>query len=473
MFQMITFEKKWKNLILKLSVDSSFMKAYIEKINSEDESDSEDVVLHIKQIEDFLNENGLIYGIDEKAINNFIENKLANKSILIAKGDKQIDADDGYVKYIHKSKNSISLNQDEKGNINFKELNWFIQVEENDILAHKISPTEGVDGINIKGEKIKASKGKEYSFRYGKNITVSEDGNALFAAKSGRLEYEGEKLSINDILIIKENVDTSTGNIKFGGDVIVRGDIKSGFSVDCAGSLEVMGVIEASNIKSGKDIVVKGGIQGSAKSLVYCKGNLVCKFIENANIFSESDIITDFIVHSNVNSSGSLTVKGKKGLIVGGEIQVKKDIVTNFLGSSMGTRTNIYMAVDPKQKIELNKNKSNLLEYQKDLKRLQPLIEEGKVYLQKGLLNSIKKLNFVKALEEYNSVLQNITIAETDIIRLEKELSEIKYGFLTVKSGIYPGVSISIGNHKRHIKDETSACRLYVENSDIILDKGF
>lgn len=471
MFQMINFEKKWNNLILKLSVDSSFMKAYLEQTPGDEGSGAEDVKLQAEDIYDFLNDHGIIYGIDQTALTNFIENMPMNKTIMIAKGDKQINGEDGYIKYVHKSKNSISLNQDEKGNINYKELDWFIQVEENDVLAHKISPTEGIDGINIKGEIVKASKGREYQFKYGKNITVSEDGYTLTAAKSGRLEYEGEKISINDILIIKESVDTSTGNIKFGGDVIVRGDIKSGFNVDCSGSLEVMGVIEASNITAGKDIVVKGGIQGSAKSLVYCKGNLVCKFIENANILCESDIITDFIVHSNVNSSGNLLVKGKKGLIVGGEIQVKKDIITNLLGSSMGTRTDICMAVDPKQKIELTRTKSNLAEYQKDLKRLQPVIEEGKVYLQKGLLTNIKKLTFVKALEEYNTILQNITAAETQIAKLEKELSEIKYGFLTVKSKIFPGVSISIGKYKRYIKDETSACRLYVENADIILDK--
>ena len=89
MFQMINFEKKWNNLMLKLSVDSSFMKAYLEQTPAGDESDTENLKLRTEDIYDFLNDHGIIYGIDQMALTNFTENMPMNKTILIAKGDKQ------------------------------------------------------------------------------------------------------------------------------------------------------------------------------------------------------------------------------------------------------------------------------------------------------------------------------------------------------------------------------------------------
>ena len=380
--------------------------------------------------------------------------------------------DDGYIQYTHRMKNSISLNQDDKGNINFKELGWFIQVSQGDVLAKKIPPTIGQGGKNLKGEEIPAVPGKEAVFKYGKNVEETEDKTSLISAKDGRLEYAGDKLQVNDVLTIKGNVDTGTGNINFGGDIVVNGDIKTGFEVNCVGSLEVNGVIEAANIIVGRDLVVKGGIQGNAKSSIKVSGSTICRFIENACVFSEGDIITDFVVHSNISCGSNLVVKGKKGLIVGGEIRVKNEINAQVIGSYMGTKTIIEIGLDPSQKNKLDAYRDELHSYEKKLKELQPTIETGKQLLQRGLMDNIKKISFVKMLEDYNKTVQNISIVETEIQKIEKQLSEIRYGMMQVKDKIYPGVKITIGRYSRYIKDETGASKFYVQDGDIVIHKN-
>ncbi len=470
MFQRVNFDKRIDAYILKLIVTKDYMKAYLEI--SLDAEHSTIKNLTIDDVLDFLKEKEIVYGVRKNIISDMIKSGIYQKSVMIAEADMPIKGDDGYIKYTHRMKNSISLNQDEKGNINFKELGWFIQVNEGDVLARKIPATSGKGGKNLKGEELPAVSGKEAVFKYGKNIEESEDNMSLIATKLGRLEHIGDKIQVNDVLTINSSIDTGTGNVRFAGDIVVNGDIKSGFDVDCGGSLEVNGVIEAANVVVGGDLVVKGGIQGNAKSAIKVGGSIICRFIENARVFSEGEIITDFVVHSNISCGSNLVVKGKKGLLVGGEIKVRNEIHAQIIGSYMGTKTIIEMGIDPLQKNKLEAYKENHSSYEKKLRELQPTIETGKQLLQRGIMDNIKKISFVKMLEDYNKTIQDISAIEIEIENLEKELGEIRYGMLEAKDKIYPGVKITIGRYNRYIRDEIGSSKLYVQDGDIVIHKS-
>lgn len=472
MFKMLSFEKSIREYKLSLKVTADFMKAYLEVLESPDEIESKSDFPSFDEIMDFLRENEISYGIIEPSIKDIQNKRISQTSILIAEGIKPEKGEDGYISFTHRVKSSISLNQDEKGNINFKELDWFIEVKEGEVLARKVNPTEGLPGKNIKNQEIESAKGKEAVFKYGKNIQESDEHDILIASKSGRLEYEGDKIQINEVLTIKGSVDTSTGNIRFSGDVNIQGDIKTGFEVECLGSLEVMGVIEASNVRVGKDLVVKGGIQGNSRSKVEVGGKLICRFIENAMVYTKGDIITDFIVHSNVSCGENLTVKGKKGLIVGGEIRVKNEISAQVIGSYMGTKTSLEVGLDPADKTKLETYKEELNSYQRKTREIQPNIETGKEMLQRGLLDNVRRVSFIKMLEEYNKLLQSINMVELEIQKIESALIESKTGVIKIKEKIYPGSKISIGRYTRFIKDEIGNCIMFIDNNDITVRKG-
>ena len=138
----------------------------------------------------------------------------------------------------------------------------------------------------------------------------------------------------------------------------------------------------------------------------------------------------------------------------------------------MGTKTIIEIGLDPSQKNKLDAYRDELHLYEKKLKELQPTIETGKQLLQRGLMDNIKKISFVKMLEDYNKTVQNISIVETEIQKIEKQLSEIRYGMMQVKDKIYPGVKITIGRYSRYIKDETGASKFYVQDGDIVIHKN-
>lgn len=469
-------EKHSKNYILKLKINNDYTKAYLEIFIKQNEDDKkfqeQEQFPNIQDISSFLQENGIVFGIDINSMENIV-NKKITKATLIASGSLPIKGEDARIIYNYDFSKKINLIQDKDGNIDFKSLNWFKQIKKGEVIAIKKPAQKGTDGINIKNEPIIAQEGKDIAFKFGKNVEENKDKMTIIASKDGVLEIIDAKVIVNEVLKIDGDIDTSTGNIDFIGDIFVSGDIKTGFKVEASGSLQVDGVIEASDIKVGKDLIVKGGIQGNEITNIVVKGSLVCKFIENANIFSYSDINSDFIIHSNVKSGGKIILNGAKSLIVGGEVTAKDSIVSSIIGSSMGTKTSIILGVDV-EKEELMLKKQNDIELlYKEINKISPVIEIGKEMLQRGKMDTIRKIAFTKSMKQYNDTLDSIKNIKEEIDRLENEMRQFRFSHLTVKEKIYPGVKITILKNSRNIKDFIDNCKIYLKGNEIAIEKGY
>lgn len=475
MLQSGTLSKNIDDAVVDIMLSEDLIEAYMEINFREDRletNESEEAVqISYEQLMAFIRESGISYGIIEENVRALSEQSVPTEALQIAEGVPVVHGKDGYIHYHIQSVESSRLVEDEQGNINFKELEWFTQVNIGDMLAEKVLPIEGIDGMDVHGNVIPAIQGKMPVFKYGKNVGETPDGLTLMALQNGRLEYFNDRLQINDVLVIKSSVDTMTGNIRFLGDVIVHGDIKAGFEVYCTGSLEVMGVIEAANVNVGKELVVKGGIQGNARFLVEAGGNIICKFIENAAISAKGNIITDFIVHSKVNCGDTITVKGKKGLVVGGELHVKTELTADIIGSYMGTKTLIEIGLDPNKRERLDSYREEKHTIKNRLGVLRPSIDSGKELLNRGLMDQVKKLTFMKVVQEYNNLVQNLKAIDEEMQQIEHEIMSNTDGLVVVKNKIYPGSIIRIGRFTRNIRDEVGECRIFISENDILVNR--
>ncbi|SHG93271.1 DUF342 domain-containing protein [Tepidibacter thalassicus] len=456
--------KKFEEGELILSVTSDFMKAYLKIKTSK-----ENINLDTQYIIDFLKENNIVYGIDEKVINDTIQRKDFNKLIEVANGLKPVTGENGFIKYYFDINRERKAKIDENGRIDFKELNFVENVKKGQILAEKIPPKEGLDGINLKGEKIKANKGKDVNFKLGKNVKISKDGLKAISTTEGRIEFRDGKISVNTVLDIKGNVDSLTGNIRFNGSILVYGDIKAGFCVESDGDIEVNGVIESATVKANGSLFVKSGIQGSDKNVIFCSGNLICKYIENAKVICEGDIITDFIVHSKIMCGGSIIVNGKKGLIAGGELNARQNIEADIIGSPMGTKTYLEAGVDPKLKIKMKYSLDEKEDIEKKLKILSIAINSYKSLLKKGTLDRKEKNLLLEKLQLCDKLSKRLKILNDTIQRVNCEIKNSEKGVIVVNKKIYPGVEINIGSLTKHIREEIRGSKFYVENKDIVV----
>lgn len=117
----------------------------------------------------------------------------------------------------------------------------------------------GVDGMTVTGEVIKARPAKEAVFKAGKGAVILNN-NRIVAAISGRPLLEKGVVSVNPVMNVPGDVDVSTGNIRFDGDVVVKGDVKDGLKVIAGRDIIICGNCYHAIIKTGKNVEIRGKV---------------------------------------------------------------------------------------------------------------------------------------------------------------------------------------------------------------------
>ncbi len=450
------------DIILEISKDELYGYITLLKNESEDNVENQlDVIKILNEVKQYIK-----YGLNESLLRNLLDKKVIGEKLCIAEGKRPIPGKDGSIKYYFDLEKPLLPKLNSDGTVNYKELDSINTVNKGDVLAEIIPPVEGEEGIKVNGDAIPYVKGRVPKFKYGKNVMVSSDGIFLKSEINGLVEFKNGKISVSEVLSV-ENIDNSTGNINFDGNVIVNKDILNGFILKAGGSVEVKGALEGGLIESDGDILIRQGIQGYNRLTINTKGNLSTKFIENSVVNAGANITAEAIMHSDVSSKSNILVLGKKGLIVGGICKAKYEIRARIIGSTMATTTVLEVGVDPdiKQKYEeldekVKTSKDNLEKINQSLKVLEVLKRSDR-------LDSRKE-------ELYNELSKAQLKLNLEISKMDRELNEAKNQMNTLSSGkikvadtIYPGVKIVIGNSFMYIRDEMKRCTFYEDGGDI------
>ncbi|MBF8983067.1 DUF342 domain-containing protein [Lutibacter sp. B2] len=447
--------------ILKLEISKDEMEAYI-SVEMQEETK-----LSRADIDEILEKNNVIYGLDDQVIDEIILEGRDCEKRIIAKGKLPENGKDGEVIYCFDVEQNHMRQIRKDGTIDFKELNSIKCVDKGAYIAEKIPATEGDAGMNIRGKEVKQKFGKKVCFKKGKNIVESACGLKLIADADGQVVLKDGKVSISNVYEINGDLDTSVGNVHFNGNVIVRGDIKSGFMIEADGDVEVYGIVGSANIFATGDIKLHKGIHGKSVGKLVSRQNIVVKYVENCYIKADGDIYADVVMHSNLEANGSIVIEGQKGLIVGGEARATKDLKANIIGSVMETTTTIKVGIDPvnrdknnllkKDLKEINKNLENILKVIKVLSQIKgtPLFTEKKKEMLKKSISTEQYLN-----EKRETINKEISI-------LNAIFEKSKEGKVSASSTIYPGVKISIGDMIFYNRDENYGVTILKENEEI------
>ncbi|SDK46305.1 FapA family protein [Natronincola ferrireducens] len=416
-----------------------------------------------------LKDKGIVYGIDEEKLQTIIENNLFHTKMLVAQGKKPEAGKDGSLRHHYDTDGEIKPKILEDGTVDFKQLNLVKNVKKGQLLVEIIPPTEGVAGINIFGEEIPPQKGKAAKLIKGKNIIESEDGLKVYAATEGQVHTKDGKLQVSEIYEIVKDIDNGTGNIKFNGKVIVKGNVKSGFTVEAEGDIEVNGVVEGATLLAKGDIILNRGIQGNNQAYLECNGNLIAKYIENSRIKSLGNIEADCILHSNVVAKEAVKVLGKKGLIAGGHIRAGKEVSAKIIGSHMGTVTKIEVGIDPDDKAKHEKIKEEIVEIEKNLINLKKTIELLNKTGKNSGLEQNKKEFLIKSIKTYDYLKGKHGTMSEEFKMLEFKMQNLSIGKIHVMGKMYPGVKVGISNAVKHIYDELNRSTLYKKEGEIVI----
>lgn len=420
-----------------------------------------------EKIYKFLAENGIKFGIKENEITSISRNKLYEIEIKIAEGMRPIPGEDAKLEYHFDTTTETKLVETDGGKIDFRELSLIKNVKAGQVLVTMTTPTEGIAGRNIMNEEVKAPEGKKAILPKGKNVVVSYDGMQLISSIDGEVKILDDKVHVFALYMVPANVDNSTGNIRFIGKVIVKGNVLTGFSIEAEGDVEVFGVVEGAKIISKGSIILHRGIQGMNKGELYCEGDLVAKFIENSTIEAKGNVHSDAIMHSSVICGKKLEANGRKGLLVGGQFKVSDEIRAKVIGSPMATITELEVGVNPDLRKKYDALKSEYKSIVENSEKVTQAIDLLNKLSQKSELPTEKRELLAKSMQAKMQLIERLEGVNAEIKEMEGYLEEISKGKIKVSEVIYPGVRVTIGSSMLYIKDSLKFLTLYRLNADI------
>ncbi|GAB1477088.1 hypothetical protein MASR2M70_19240 [Bacillota bacterium] len=422
------------------------------------------------EIFEALGKKGIVFGIKEESVRKLADRPIYGIKIEVAKGVDSIDGQDGYIDFYVKRDAVYKPDYNQEGVIDYKNLAYFQQVNKGHLLCDIVRATEGTEGTNIFGGVIPAKNGKEPISPVGKNTVLSEDGRKLTAGVSGVVRFVRDVVDINEVLQIKEDVNQSTGNINFPGDVVIGGDVYHGFSVKSGGNVTIKGMIAGAAVEAAGDIIVGKGINGASLEKIKAGGNLRSGYIENADIEIQGDITSDYIIDSNIYCGHNIELVGRNELVVGGNILLRGELTAKTIGNDNERPTRIELLGETEEgDIEsINKLEAEKAEHLESAGKLSATLKQysrfGELYDERPGPEVIALL--VQQLELLKSRIDEIT-AEIKTIR--DELSVTYPGSVICKRKLYQGVKIHFGNEVfRFSLDDLERCRIYCREGEIM-----
>lgn len=412
--------------------------------------------LDLEMIAKTLVECKVSFGLDGSMVNSLCTRKDRYFSIIpIAHGTQPIDGIDGSVVDHFPRVIQHEIPVDEYNQVDYTSLNLIYNVEKGDVICDIKRETQGTDGQTVTGCVLSAHNGVAPAIPQGRNTVLSEDGLQLLADCTGHVEFSGRSFQVRPVYDIPGNVDYSTGNINFLGDVHVHGDIISGFSVRAAGNIQVDGVVEAATVEAGGNLVVACGVTGQDRAIIRAHGCIYAKYLENSYAYGRESLQTDCIINCNVYSDNDVIVRSGRGTIIGGTIRASHQVSATTIGSKNETPTTIILGGLPCEAFEREQMMAELAQIEEAIAKLEPKPDSP---LKKTQLSEQRlKLYVTKMkLKKFDQDLETLAaqIEEADDRRL-------------ICSTIYPNSVVTIGNQTKKIEHTERNCIVHLSNGSI------
>lgn len=360
--------------------------------------------------------------------------------------------------------------EDEFGRMHYLEMGHFPFVEEGTALLRRYPPTKGVAGVNVNGKTLRAKDGKDLQFRL-KDATVKPadtDPDLILAAQSGMPVLYDRGVQIEETLKI-DNVDLSTGHVRYRGSVEIKGDVRDGMQLLATGDIKIHGGVDAAFIQAGGHIEVAGGAIGnkknnslSAKAALKAGCSIKLRFAHEATLEAGHEILVGSqVTHSNLKSGSFIKVEGK-GQVLGGKMQAVDYIEVNTTGAVAYIET----------EFEIGECASLQEEYTRLLAGLRViddkkyrLIELARQARKKGKAEVERiKDKLLAAKEKIQTEARNLN---TQLAGYEEALRRFYAAKLIVNRRAYPGTLVHLANSKYEVKRELDKVTFYLEDGQV------
>ncbi|EMT45464.1 FapA family protein [Anoxybacillus flavithermus] len=183
---------------------------------------------------------------------------------IIAQGIPPREGRDGWIEIISATNETKEPKVREDGTVDFRELKTIPMVQKGQVIAEIHPPKPGLSGMTVMNEPILVKEPKPVIVQLGKGVEMI--GNTIVATETGRpiIQQKGlvVKASVIQKFVQHGNVDLTTGNIRFKGDVEVLGSVEDGMRVEADGAVMIAANVNRATISSKQAVIVRHNVIG-------------------------------------------------------------------------------------------------------------------------------------------------------------------------------------------------------------------
>jgi uncharacterized protein (DUF342 family) len=453
-----------RDCTLSIRIDSEKMNAFLDCGPGLGQGRS----LSAGAVREALNGQGIKFGIDENRIAEIIgdseNSKKGQKDACIASGKPQVAGADGVIEYLF---STDSQGADFKiladGRIDYHHSQNIAMAKKDQMLARLIAPKQGLAGMNVLGEEIPAAGGTPAALTAGEGVRSENNTTEFYAEINGSIILNGSVIEVVNTYVVDGDVDYSTGNIQFNGNVLINGNVPDGFEVKAEGDIIVAKIVESARLEAGRDIVVKGGVQGKGKGLISAGRDIKIGYAQNARLEAQGNIyIGNSAINSSVFTSKSLIMLEKRGSVIGGEVFAQRGIDVRILGSENGVKTSVEVGTNylvmrriSELDIAIEFCEKNILKIDDCLKTFYSRMKSGQ-----PLTDSTKQV-ITKTLVKKQDLEQRRTVMFAKRTDLFEQSRERDVCFVKVKQTCFPDVMIKIKEYKTAVSKARENVRFF------------
>ncbi len=459
-----------KNQLFKLTLNTIEAKILLVESKSGIKS------LTKEELKFILRNKRVNYGIQTDVLNEIVINPQYNIEYVISSGKAPVDGNDANLNERMKIDTTKTPIIKQDGSVDHKVLDLLESVKAGNVLIEKSPATPGVPGISIFGRTIDPRPGEDKKLPAGKNTEVSKDGTCLIAKTDGYLHRNKDGVHVRQLYLVDRNVDYSTGNIKYAGDVFIEGDVLSGFKVESKKNISINGKIESAEIISDKgDIDCRKGVLGKGKARVCTSGSIYADFIQESTIHCKGHLnVKKSILNVKAEVNGNITIGTKNdGLILGGQITSNGCVRTAEIGNEKHIKTIILIAEKHSERlkqrfIKINKNRNELKE--KFVGIESQLKVKSQLFKLKTKRSQEQKKDIEKLLKSYYMLKQKTGKVEKIVVALKQKMDkEASCGRVEISKAIHPNVTLQFGDLERKITTKMGPSIFTIINGKIVI----
>ena len=420
---------------------------------------------------------GVVHGVEEEKLAAAVA-AASGTPVEVAQGTPPQHGKDGWLEPLV----DVNVNRfpkiDDKGHVDFRDMGVIPTVQVGDALMRRHPPTAGVKGVSVLGAEVPAVDGKDIKFavRLQGVVADPQDADLLRAEVVGQPVLLHDGVTVEPVLRL-ETVSVESGNVSFGGSVIIKGDVQTGMKIVVDGDVTVEGVIESAEISAGGNVLARGGIIGNAPQTaqgaqssthtakITAKGNVTTRYAENALIVAEQSVIIDeSLVQCDVTAVDRVQVgkPGKrKGHILGGFVRATLGVDAEYLGGAGSGQTRVFVGANPLLQQAIDAQKKRVAG---------KLAEHGEISKVLKILKARpdRKEMFDKARATLMKISEEIAEAMAEEKRLVAQLGHADEAEIRVSEAITAGTMVAIGKKSRYVTEDGRGASFRLSGGEIV-----